>query len=245
MIKDLAIVKLTVSVFKNTQEKIRRKREELRTYTEHSIEEAKRQSATLKSGSEEKPNKESAKVIKAESKEELTSQKTAINETKEENKVVTKKAKSSTKSVSKESSKKIKITKGKSDTKSEKSTKSFRTMNSSKALNKREEKIKRYAAQIKKYYGEVDDDFLRLVVKNLGPSIYNKDAESVSCSDPKELDRVKKNFLQKKLALTESDEKLDSAIKEVCETLKGVRNKYRATFYYALAKKFKKESMLS
>ena len=49
----------------------------------------------------------------------------------------------------------------------------------------------------------------------------------------------------KKLQIDASQAVLDTAIKDVCEELKGVRNKYRATFYYSLAKKFKKESVLN
>jgi hypothetical protein len=114
-----------------------------------------------------------------------------------------------------------------------------------KKSTKREEKIALYTKDIKKHYGKVDEDFLFLIVKNLGPSIYKTDAELVSCSDPKELDTVRKNFLVKKLGMDESKEVLDAAIKDVCTQLKGVRRKYRATFYYTLAKKFKKESALS
>jgi deoxyhypusine synthase len=39
-------------------------------------------------------------------------------------------------------------------------------------------------------------------------------------------------------------EALDKAVAEVCEKLKGVRQKYRATFYYMLAKNLKRESHL-
>ncbi|KYJ86629.1 hypothetical protein AS592_06865 [Sulfurovum riftiae] len=102
-----------------------------------------------------------------------------------------------------------------------------------------------YTKAFKKQYGEVDTDFLEIIVKNLGPSIYRKDAELVSCSDPKELDTVRKNFLIKKLGLQENQEVLDAAIKEVCEELKDTSKKYRALFYYRLAQKFKKESVLS
>ena len=49
----------------------------------------------------------------------------------------------------------------------------------------------------------------------------------------------------KKLGIDASQGVLDAAIQDVCTELKGVRRKYRATFYYALAKKFKKESELS
>lgn len=110
---------------------------------------------------------------------------------------------------------------------------------------KRAEKIALYIKDIKKHYGEVDEDFVAIIVKNLGPSIYKKDAELVSCSDPKELDTVRKNFLMKKLGIDASQGVLDAAIADVCQELKSTRTKYRATFYYALAKKFKKESVLS
>jgi len=111
--------------------------------------------------------------------------------------------------------------------------------------SKRDAKIALYIKDIKKHYGEVDESFVAIVVKNLGPSIYRKDAELVSCSDPKELDTVRRNFLMKKLGIDASQGVLDAAIQDVCIELKGVRTKYRATFYYALAKKFKKESVLS
>jgi len=110
---------------------------------------------------------------------------------------------------------------------------------------KKAEKIALYTKALKKQYGEVDENFLEIIVKNLGPSIYKKDAELVSCSDPKELDTVRKNFLIKKLGLEEDKEILDAAIKEVCEELQDTSKKYRALFYYRLAQKFKKESVLS
>ncbi len=112
-------------------------------------------------------------------------------------------------------------------------------------ISKRDEKIALYIKDVKKHYDEVDEAFLAIIVKNLGPSIYRKDAELVSCSDPKELDTVRRNFLIKKLGIDASNGVLDAAIQDVCIELKGVRTKYRATFYYALAKKFKKESALS
>jgi len=110
---------------------------------------------------------------------------------------------------------------------------------------KKEAKIALYTKDIKKHYGKVDESFLTIIVKNLGPSIYRKDAELVSCSDPKELDTVRRNFLVKKLGLELTKEELDAAIQEVCQELKNTRTKYRATFYYRLAQKFKKESVLS
>ena len=68
-------------------------------------------------------------------------------------------------------------------------------------------------------------------------------AESVACSDQSELDTVKNNFLIKKLGLSE-DDGLDTAIKEVCETIgSSVRTKYRAVFYTLLVEKFGKQDI--
>ncbi len=88
----------------------------------------------------------------------------------------------------------------------------------------------------------VDEGLLEAVAKGLGPSIYNADSSKVSCSDQTEMDRVKNNFLIKKLGMADSPE-LDAALKEVCEQMGTAnRNKYRAIFYYLLVKKFGKES---
>lgn len=144
------------------------------------------------------------------------------------------------KSVTKKSTEKKPTTKKTTETKSTAVKKTAAPKGS-----KRAEKIALYIKDIKKHYGEVDEEFVAIIVKNLGPSIYKKDAELVSCSDPKELDTVRKNFLMKKLEIDASQSVLDAAIADVCQELKSTRTKYRATFYYALAKKFKKESVLS
>ena len=97
-------------------------------------------------------------------------------------------------------------------------------------------------ADVKKYDSGADDALISAVFKGLGPAVHNKDASLVSCSDPAELATVKKNFLIKKLGMTDGPE-LDAAIKEVCETMKATRQKSRVTFYYLLTKKFGKESV--
>ncbi len=110
-------------------------------------------------------------------------------------------------------------------------------------MSKFDEAIERYQAEMSKMGMNCDVDLLKKVAKGLGPSIYNQDASTVSCSDQSELDRVKKNFLIKKLGLKDGPE-LDAAIKEVCEQFGSAnRNKYRAVFYYQLVKKFRKESV--
>lgn len=97
-------------------------------------------------------------------------------------------------------------------------------------------------ADVKKYDSSADDALVAAVFKGLGPAVYNKDASLVSCSDQAELDTVKKNYLIKKLGMSDGPE-LDAAIKEVCEKMKGTRQKSRVTFYYLLCKKFGKESV--
>jgi hypothetical protein len=111
-------------------------------------------------------------------------------------------------------------------------------------MSKKVEKIALYSASAKELKLDLSDDLIIKVTTGLGPSIYKKDAETVSCSDSSELDTVKKNFLQKKLGLTASDAELDAAIKKVCEAMgSSNRNKYRALFYALLAKEFGKESV--
>lgn len=110
-------------------------------------------------------------------------------------------------------------------------------------MSKREELIAKYAGDLeKKCDMKPDMKLLTAVTIGCGPSIYNADASTVSAGDPKELDRVKKNFLIKKLGLKDSP-KLDEGIQEVINIYgKSNRNKYRAVVYYLLVKHFRKAS---
>lgn len=111
-------------------------------------------------------------------------------------------------------------------------------------MSKRDELIELYAKDLKEKCGQTPDlEFLKKVTVGLGPSIYNKDSSTVAGSDQTELDRVKQNFLIKKLGLTDGPE-LDKAVDSVLETYgKSNKTKYRAVVYYLLAKHFKKESV--
>lgn len=110
-------------------------------------------------------------------------------------------------------------------------------------MSKRDDLIAKYAEDIKTKIGETPDmDLLTKVTIGCGPSIYNKDASTVSGSDQSELDTVKNNFLIKKLGLSASED-LDGALAAVMEKYgKSNRNKYRAVVYYLLTKHFGKES---
>ena len=111
-------------------------------------------------------------------------------------------------------------------------------------MSKLDEKIASYQEESKKLGLDLPADLIEKVTKGLGPSIYNKDSETVACSQKNEMETVKKNFLQKKLGLTDDDSTLDAAIQEVCEKM-GSKNpaKKRALFYALLAQKFGKESV--
>jgi len=91
----------------------------------------------------------------------------------------------------------------------------------------------------------IDAKLVTSIAKSLGPSLYKKDSEKVACSDPKELERVKKNFCIKKLGASDTP-KLDDIIKEVCSDMGAKnRNKYRVIFYYLLVKKLKKSKVFA
>lgn len=64
------------------------------------------------------------------------------------------------------------------------------------------------------------------------------DTRYVACSDPTELERVRENFLKKKLGLNGDD--LDASVKAICEHMKSDKTKSRLTFYYLLAEHYDK-----
>ena len=108
-------------------------------------------------------------------------------------------------------------------------------------MSKRDEIIVAMIAEAKKLNLLITDDLISKVAIGLGPVLYNKDTATVACGQPDELETVKKNFLKKKLGLTNDDSELDAAIKEVCEQLgSSNRNKYRVHFYALLVMKFNK-----
>jgi hypothetical protein len=58
-------------------------------------------------------------------------------------------------------------------------------------------------------------------------------------------DRVRDGFLKKKTGIEQySDGELDKAVIGICEKMKADRDKSRVTFYYLLAEKYEKVSML-
>lgn len=95
-----------------------------------------------------------------------------------------------------------------------------------------------YSTDIQKYSSNVQEGAVKGIVKYLGIALRSKDASLVSRSDPKELERVRENFLKKKLKRTESDQDLDTAIGAVIKKMASEKNKSRVTVYYLLAEHF-------
>jgi len=100
-----------------------------------------------------------------------------------------------------------------------------------------------HVADVQKYASNANEAAIVGLVKYLGIALRNRDSALVSGADPKEVARVRDNFLKKKLGLADADEKLDASIKAVLEKMKADRSKSRVTVYYLLAEHYRKLDM--
>lgn len=110
-------------------------------------------------------------------------------------------------------------------------------------MGKRDDLIAKYADDLKnKCKMTPDMALLTKVTIGCGPAVYDNDASTVAASDAAELERVKANFLMKKLGLKDGPSLMDG-INAVIDTYgRSERQKYRAVVYYMLTKHFGKES---
>ncbi len=108
-------------------------------------------------------------------------------------------------------------------------------------MSKFDDKVALYSKQLTKLGVKVDEALLRKVTKGLGPSIYKADAELLSTTDEKEVDRMKTNFMKGKLGLSETQ--ANNGVKHVKDVMGSTRKKYRAACYYLIVKKYKKASV--
>jgi len=92
-----------------------------------------------------------------------------------------------------------------------------------------------YLADVKKYDATASADVVDKIVKHLGIALRNADSALVSCSDAKELERVRTNWIGKKLGVSDT-KKADSVIEKVCQAMSADKTKARVTFYYLAAK---------
>lgn len=110
-------------------------------------------------------------------------------------------------------------------------------------MGKRDELIAKYADDLKnKCKVTPDMALLTKVTIGCGPSIYDNDAQTVAASDKDELERIKSNFLVKKLGLKDGPSLMDGINAAVEAYGKSERNKFRAVFYYLLVKHFSREA---
>ena len=110
-------------------------------------------------------------------------------------------------------------------------------------MSKRDDLIAKYAADMQDKLGiSPDMDLLTKVVIGCGPSIYNADAETVASSDKTELERIKSNYLLKKLGLPDGPELMAAIDEVVTKYGSSNRSKYRAVVYYMLCTHFGKQA---
>lgn len=95
-----------------------------------------------------------------------------------------------------------------------------------------------WLADVRKYVADADETVVKAIVRYCGIALQNRDSSLVAFSDAKETDRVRENYLKKKLGLTNSDAELDGAIAAVGDRMKEDRTKNRVTVYYLLAEHF-------
>jgi hypothetical protein len=102
-----------------------------------------------------------------------------------------------------------------------------------------------WVMDVKKYVPGADDSAINGIIRHCGIALQSADGSFVSCTDDSERDRVRDNFLKKKLALGDTDAELDKAVAAVCERMKADRDKSRVTFYYLLAERYGKLGMFA
>ncbi|MCA1367538.1 DUF2853 family protein [Bradyrhizobium sp. BRP14] len=91
-----------------------------------------------------------------------------------------------------------------------------------------------YLADVQKYDSAADEAVVNKIVRHLGIALRNKDSALVSASDPKELERVKEKWCEKKLGVAGAA--ADAAIAAAAKAMADDRSKSRVTFYYLVAK---------
>lgn len=111
-------------------------------------------------------------------------------------------------------------------------------------MGKRDELIAEYAEELKtKCNINPDLPLLTKVTIGCGPAIYDADAATVAGTDPAELETIKKNFLIRKLGLSDGPA-LDEALSAALDAYgRSERHKYRAVIYYMLTRHFGKEAV--
>ena len=91
-----------------------------------------------------------------------------------------------------------------------------------------------WLADVRKFAPDADEGVVAAIVKYCGIALRTEDASKVSFAETKETDRVRENYLKKKLGREESDAELDAAIASTGERMGG-GDQNRVSVYYLLA----------
>lgn len=104
-------------------------------------------------------------------------------------------------------------------------------------VNEKIAKLKDQAVEQLKEVGatKLDHDLLDTLAGRLKLVINNKDALLVSGTDESELETVRRNFVEKKLGISDKDKGM-AAINKVADKMSGIRMKNRVAFYYLVQK---------
>jgi outer membrane protein OmpA-like peptidoglycan-associated protein len=100
-----------------------------------------------------------------------------------------------------------------------------------------------WSLDVRKYVPDADQGVIDGIIRYCGIALQKRDSSLVSFTEKDELDRVRENFLKKKLGLTAPDSELDAAIAAVGQRMKGDTTRNRVTVYYLLAERFRKLSL--
>ncbi len=104
------------------------------------------------------------------------------------------------------------------------------------------ENIEKSTAQLEAIGVDVNKELIEKIVKRLGIANQSVDASHVAATDPMEVERLKKNFVIKKLE-QEDNADTDAVIASVLEKMKPHRMKQRGAVYYLLTVHYGKESL--
>lgn len=105
-----------------------------------------------------------------------------------------------------------------------------------------EKNIEKSIAQLKEVGECVNTELVEKIVKRLGIANQSMDASHVAASDKSEVERLKKNFVIKKLEQPDTPE-TQEAIDQVLERMKPIKFKQRGAVYYLLTRHFGKEKI--
>ncbi|WP_083191693.1 DUF2853 family protein [Formosa haliotis] len=80
----------------------------------------------------------------------------------------------------------------------------------------------------------IDQEKLDTYVNSLKTMVDNQDATLVAGADPSELETVRRNFVEKKLGVTDKEQAM-AAIESVVEKMSEFKMKSRPAFYYLVS----------